>query len=391
VKARQQITELKELQNANRAGSDVTKFLENTRKSNSSITDRSAEITGANAVTTTANAGIIAGAKAFNVNSKDEERQMKTEIDLGDHAESRGWTYDPKHSGSVSKQYEKEGTKIVVAKSMTGEYLYWERGTSKGGSILDFEMQYGGASNLGFAKKAVRNLIGKVIAPHIYAGQAARPKLRKSTPDTQKITNLWNELPEYNQPYLRGRGISLETEKKFDVREDAHGNACFKYQSIYGSDAFGIEKRGEETRLFEKGSKKELWIGKVGEGKKTIIFTESPIDAISYEQLNGYKIEGQRIYIATGGQMKKELIADIEKMMASSHYTSAKLIMAHDNDTAGHGYSEAIQAIVKQDIERCIPLNKDWNEDLVAEIAKQKAIQNKAQSKDQLEAEKLKL
>jgi hypothetical protein len=390
VKARKQINELKENQN-DRIGSDAREQLENSRKSDSSIANRDAEITRTNEAITRANSTNASGAKTFNISSKDEEKRMKTEIDLGDYIESQGWQYNNEHSGGVSKQYEKNGTKLVVAKDMTGQFLYWERGTNKGGSILDFEMKHNNARNLGFAKKAVRNLIGQAIPVHT---TQARQKFRRSTPNTQKIANMWNELKEYNQPYLRNRGISLETEKKFDIREDNYGNACFKYQSIHGSDAFGIEKRSEKIRLFEEGSKKELWMSRVGTGKKTVIFAESPIDAISYEQLHGHKISGQRVYIATGGQIKKEQIEDIEKLMNMTQHIDSKIILAHDNDSKGNEFAMQIQDVVKQNTERAVPANKDWNEDLQAEIAKQKAVQSKAQDikerAKQLEVEKSK-
>jgi hypothetical protein len=243
--------------------------------------------------------------------------------------------------------------------------LFFERGSNNGGSILDFEKMYNGAQNLGYAKKAVRPMLGYAIP----APAQHRPKLRKSTPDNIKIANLWDGLEEYNGPYLKSRGITMATQNKFDIRIDDYGNACFKYQSIYDTQAHGIEKRNAGIKArFEEGSQRKIWMQSTGAGEKTVIFTESPIDAMSYEQLHGSKLSGQRIYIATGGQVTKGQLASIEKLMID---TKAHAITALDNDMAGRDMTASINSVLPVKAEVAVPVNKDWNEDLQAELTAQ--------------------
>lgn len=64
-----------------------------------------------------------------------------------------------------------------------------------------------------------------------------------------------------------------------------------------------------------------------------IVIHESPVDSMSYHQLNPPKPDEKRLYIATAGNMSNEQPVLIEKLVKESY--NPKITLANDNDNAG--------------------------------------------------------
>ena len=148
---------------------------------------------------------------------------------------------------------------------------------------------------------------------------------------------------------------------------DEHGKA--KYAAVrssnskfsYRQDCAGSDKSYAFSVVFNDG---EISDGKGLEIQRLCVF-ESPIDLISYlSMLNQYRIKTEPILcISLGGVCDLAL-----KNTLANNPDIIQIVLCLDNDVAGNAACEQIAQSYedKYKLIRCLPKNKDFNEDLIA-------------------------
>lgn len=94
--------------------------------------------------------------------------------------------------------------------------------------------------------------------------------------------------------------------------------------------------RNSEYNRIEQSKENAVWSSRTDYDKRpvnTVVIHESPIDSLSYHQLNPPAADEKRLYIATAGNISREQPVLIEKLLKESQ--ADKLILANDNDPGG--------------------------------------------------------
>ena len=169
---------------------------------------------------------------------------------------------------------------------------------------------------------------------------------------------------------LLARGIpaELQAAPRFAgvILQDEHRNACFPHRDRDGVSGWEIKNHGFTG--FSKGGEKGLWFSRTKATDTTLILTESALDALSYATL--YPDDHAR-YFSTGGSLNPKqpalIAAALEKMQRP-----AVVILATDNDPAGHELAATIQSLAPPveglTFKRPLPtVGKDWNDQLKAQ------------------------
>ena len=210
-----------------------------------------------------------------------------------------------------------------------------------------------------------------------------------------KAKELLSEMKEYKgseSDYLQQRGIDASLlDERFNkiIKTDKYKNAVFVERNsrgqVCGFERVGLNAQNEKVKIHSESQKGGFFVGNVksAEQNKTLVMTESPIDALSYARLKGDLGKGNKsemVYLSTGGQFGAEQKQIIKNVLASDKINEIKL--AFDNDKKGDEYAKIVADIAKEHgikTTREKPeKEKDWNEkllkDLSKEVLKDKAI-----------------
>ena len=328
----------------------------------------------------------IPGVKAMAGN---ELEKFKREISLVDLAQNEfGYEYIKKESSKVYFVLKKDDEKIVVTRDKEdGHDVYCNTGDqSDSGSIIDFVKHRVGDNNI----KLVR--VRQALRP--WAPGAKNPAVKKpaASPvrpvpverDRAAMVAAWKSMPSYQGSYLTDiRKLDLETIQAFGVRQDEHGNACFRHRKP-GEGVTGYEYKnaplpGEDKAFtgFSGGGEKALFTRRLEDlPVSQLVVVESAIDALSYAQM--YHKPGT-LYISVAGSMSHDQANQLQVLIVGN--PQATLVLATDNDLTdkdgqplafddrpGEKLAKVIEAMAPQGmtIERHTPQAKDWNADLQA-------------------------
>lgn len=299
----------------------------------------------------------------------DELERFKSSINLTEFAASRGYALDRRESSRASATMRHpNGDKIIIAKSDSGDWIYFSvREDRDNGTIIDFLQNRGGGS-LGEVRKTLRNWLG-TSRPFVPVDEYI-PQLLPMTHDRAATVKAWEQAKfSVAVPYLIGRGLDekLMGNERFLIRFkiDKRGNVLFPHYDKEGLCGFEIKNKGFTG--FSSGGIKGLWYSACHTTDRTLIFAESAIDAISYHALNPDEFTR---YMSTGGTMNPQqpalIRAAIEKMPRGS-----VIILAFDHDEGGEKLVEEVKALVPSffELRRPLPMvGKDWNEALKAKL-----------------------
>lgn len=163
------------------------------------------------------------------------------------------------------------------------------------------------------------------------------------------------------------RSVVAHFAKEKLLYEDAeHHNAVF-----VGTDEHGVPRHahkrsansyGKAFRLNVEGSDPRYNFHHIGTDGKLYVF-EAPIDMLSYITL--HPDDWQRhSYVACCGTSIQPVLKMLERVPRLD-----TVLLCLDNDEAGHkaGYRMKAQLAEYYTVERLIPENKDWNDDLTAQ------------------------
>ncbi len=320
---------------------------------------------------------------------------------LTEYAAAQGYELDKRESSRNSAvMRHPNGDKIIITKQGEHWIYFSVRDDSDNGSIIDFVMsrQSGG---FGGALQTLREWTSQPRPPTSPTSYA--PSLEPiSGPHPEIIDRFLNMPVIQNHPALAARGITPELLQlpRFArcVMMDERRNACFPHYDQQGVCGWEVKNKGFTG--FAAGGKKGLWFSRAKAEDRAIVIAESAIDALSYAALFPDPEDHTR-YFSTGGSLnpaQPELIAaalakiqpraalmletnraikdalDLNPENHADQIAAAVarsrqplLILATDNDEAGHALADQIRALAPEGLEIRRPLPKgckDWNDEL---------------------------
>ena len=261
-----------------------------------------------------------------------------------------------------------DGKKTVRLKSHHSVVVvkdgYFRNPSNRHHDTIDFVMTYEHMD----CKDAVRKLskfYDDNTSADLISGSADRPRESKAEKKEFELPFASEEEPDKEQmcQYLLSRGIELNPELEkyiYPTRHDDYVNIVFQSIDCNYAEIRGASNPVPPMRPFKskaKGSDHDGYfiIGKVV-NPDTIFVCEAAIDAISLMILYAGGEPGCA-YASIGGAGCTAAIQRISRT-----YPDAKIIIAFDNDKAGHDAAD------KLPYEKQFPVYKDWNEDLTRGI-----------------------
>ncbi len=160
--------------------------------------------------------------------------------------------------------------------------------------------------------------------------------------------------------YLVKRGISRETievllKQKLIYQEAEHNNIVFANKECDWGEIRGTYDIGDKKYhgMIANSRHDGYWLFGVENNPAVAYICESAIDAISLYELHRMNNEHtNNAYVSIGGVTKQDTVNRLNNMY--------NVVIAVDNDTAGEVCRER-----NNNCDSIIPINKDWNEDLV--------------------------
>ena len=252
--------------------------------------------------------------------------------------------------------------------------LYFRNSTQRGGSIIDFVMEF---TEYDTPSKAVAHLLD-------FSGlsETERPNAPRNRPEQEKPVQQAKpeiQLPERAEDfrrlygYLSGtRGISPAVIghmiKHGYLYQDMRNNCVFVGKDRNGKVCYGMLRSTYSEGTF-KGDLPGCDYDKgmlVSHGADTLVVTEAAIDAMSYMDLTN-RAGGDfkdNDYLILGSSTKWKAL---RYRMDTGSYR--KVILALDNDDAGRLGNEKMKELLQEmgftgEVITDIPGNNDWNDDL---------------------------
>jgi carbonic anhydrase/acetyltransferase-like protein (isoleucine patch superfamily) len=305
-------------------------------------------------------------------NDNFELDHFKRDIDLVRYATQQyGYTVAAEGKQGQWHHLEKGSEKLLVTNAKGQEYplyknLHDERDA---GSIIEFvqargEGRNGPGLNLGEARKELRTYLGEVGAevaarpmPLQHPERAPAVVLPPTATEEERREALVRQVLGAergltDRSYLHGRNITNETidnpafqGRIFTAQDNRHQNTAFPYYSENGIAQ--VSSKNQEPgapkwdRFIEGVPKEGVWVSKPTEGAGTkvdrIVLSESPIDSLSYHQLNHRAGGPNTLYIATGGTPTERQSELIQKII--DRQEPREVVMANDRDPSGVRYN----------------------------------------------------
>lgn len=230
-------------------------------------------------------------------------------------------------------------TRITPGKSY--ETFYWNS-QGVGGNLYNFLQAYMGLDK----KQTIEEL--KALNPqlatqprHEQPTKPYRPQDWQASKSTARVKAYLTQVRKLD-PQL----VDLLIQKQL-LRQLKSGDAFFSWRNAEGKEVGGdvqgtyvshkkYGKRGTLKRV-AVGSQKNLGFhfnyGSRGSEQSKLYVFESPIDALSYFQMHGFKQEGDKRFLSLNGAGTK--VKTIVHFMQREHFYPKELHLAFDTDEAG--------------------------------------------------------
>ena len=268
--------------------------------------------------------------------------RLKQEINLTQYAAYMGYEIDRRKSTRNSIAMRLDNADKVIISKRQGTWVYFSVYDDKdNGTVIDF-----------VKNRTTKSLfeIGQEL--HIWlGGNIALPEpknyvqhVEEKKPEPERIKRLFNYCsPATNHAYLKRRGITeaVLRSARFCGRvfQDRYKNAVFPH--FKERKVCGLELKGENTGLFVRGSEKTLWRSNIRKNDNTLIISESPINAISYQILHSLRTA---FYVSTGGGFSAQQGDTIRKLVELPMIKKITLIM--DNDQGGDILTKRLNTVI---------------------------------------------
>ena len=279
--------------------------------------------------------------------SRSEELEEMKRIDFCQFASSRGYVLDRRESSRSSAVLRhSNGDKLIVGRSKSGHYIFFNVHGQDRGTIIDFVMTRDRVS-LGGARKVLRSWIGSDPLPQ--PTSPTRPfSLQPSEHNAAGVMARWLQATPIRttHPYLeRARGIpcTVLTDPIFQdrIRIDRRGNALFPHYN-QDDELCGFELKNRGFTGFSPGGIKGLANSHRRPDDHVWVICETTIDLLSLAAIEG---TGGRRFTSTAGQVseRQQSLITTELGMFSDPPT---VLLAMDNDPAGRRLADRIRTLL---------------------------------------------
>ena len=298
-----------------------------------------------------------------------ELERFKSDINLIHYAIDRyGYQRDRRESsrGSHVMRHPGTGDKIIVRKAEGGHWTYFSvRDDRDNGTIIDFVTARSRYGSLGHVRQELREWLGtaRPEPPYLPPPTVSPPCDRRALAAAFAAASAAD-----NSPYLNARGIRPETLRAPRFAGtwglDARGNTLFVHRADAG-EITGFEIKNRGFTGFAPGGIKSAWQSAALPDDRTLVITESAIDALSYFQLHPERVAGAR-FLSTAGAPSPRQLELLGRVLDPLPYATT-VIAALDSDAAGDKLATRIEDLVRcrayLAFERHSPSSaKDWNE-----------------------------
>jgi hypothetical protein len=278
------------------------------------------------------------------------------------------WRLDKKESTRNCLKYRRvKGEILLITHEGRG---WWHPGSTAKGDIFDLVQFLEPGLNFGEVRKVLRPFIGLSPMFPLHERTTAEPRSgipfavrweRRRLPRAGSPT--WRYLTEARR--LPDPVVSAAISAGM-LREGPYGSAWFAHRD-HGGRLTGIEMRGPDYRGFSPGGDKTLFRLRTSIiPVRRLVVAEAPIDAMSVAAVE--QLRADTLYAATAGGMGPGTITALEcQLWALATKEDGELVIATDNDRAGHGYAARLTDMANafhMKTSRLLPSDgaNDWND-----------------------------
>jgi len=127
-------------------------------------------------------------------------------------------------------------------------------------------------------------------------------------------------------------------------------------------------KRGTEKKIAAGSDSQYGYNFHTGNGSERLIVFESPIDALSYAQMNfGRLAKENTTFLSLSGTDHQKVLSQLDRMNRENGHLPKELVMATDNDLAGYkaaDYFDVMRFEGMTNLRQVPTIGKDWNDQL---------------------------
>jgi hypothetical protein len=294
--------------------------------------------------------------------------RFKSDIHLVHFAVDRyGYRRDRRESSRASHvlRHLITNDKIIVRRDADGHWTYFSvRDDRDNGTVIDFVKERGFHHSLRGIRRELRSWIGTATPePEVWFSSRAPLRDLRSVADAFAAARA-----SETYAYLTARGLRRETlcDPRFagTWRQDRRGSALFVHRDDAG-EITGFEIKCQRFTGFASGGTKSAWQSAARYDDKSLVITESAIDALSYHQLHAEQAPTCR-YLSTAGAPSTRQFALLQRIFAALP-ASMTVIAAVDSDEAGDKLAKRIEELTTSEphliFRRDSPsADKDWND-----------------------------
>ena len=305
--------------------------------------------------------------------------RVKKEINLIHHAISMGYRLNKKKScSSYAVLDQGPGTPKLLMPTRPnsqGNWFYKSLSDDQDkGTIVDFMLQRG------YAYQEIVKLSNPILPIQGLDSQHNLPGQLKDQAIQQELAqNKLAKFPSnYGETYLEKRGIEPHVYKAIQgVKTNTQGAIFSLYDPVYiqgpsrlcSTIHYQLQANGSSDKYFQKGLPRGLSVLMPSVAIKELVVTESPIDALSHQQLHA---AAHTLYVSTCGSIGQEIARSLEAVFLQAKEQSIGIKLCFDQDEAGKKMTEQVSAIASKQGMTCQvewpSKGKDWNDMLVAHL-----------------------
>lgn len=298
--------------------------------------------------------------------------RFKAEIDLCAVAATLGFAED-RRAGDRNHRVmrHQDGTKVIVGVSKAGHWVF-SSNCGKAGTVIDL-FGWRAGLNMGEIRKHLRPWIGEEAERPKIDIQAYMPKPKPAPAPGDAM----KAVAEWESANITMRSIFLERSRGLDpatlasdrfagtFRVDQRQNAVFPYRdgtgSLIGTERRNRPPRGSKDSFKHYSGAVGFWTSSASSVDTRLVFTESPIDAMSHwEMLPPEDQAATRYAVIRSGSCDEYLEAIIRAMP-----DGAVIVSACDPNKAGDAYTAKIRAMAGgccKEFRDERPIEGDWND-----------------------------
>ncbi len=296
---------------------------------------------------------------------KKEIEELRSRVGCAALLQQDGWKIDLKESTRRAVKFRRDANIIIVIHNDRG---WFDPLSTAKGDVFDLA-EHLGAQGFQEACARVASLVGFVPSPPAWQREIrscppssvvdrwARRRVAQAGSEAWRYLTETRAIPDTVVAVAVGQGV---------LREGPHGSIWAAHRSQDGA-LLGWEERGPQWRGFATGGSKELF--RLGPSAASrICITEAAIDAMSLAAIQVMRPD--TLYVSTGGGWSPASEEAIRRLAARAN---THLVAATDNNRQGDVYAQRIHAIAAETgatYARARPRAGDWNEDLIALLAR---------------------